>query len=241
MTVKLIQFKPVLGVQNPSPPCLKLETFLKIAKIAYRSKYSADPRKAPKGKIPYIIDGDIKMGDSSLIIDYLTKKYNVKIDDWLTKEQIAIGYAFTKMLDEYFYWCGIYSRWIDERYWPIYKEKFFSGMPGFAKLFVPKMVRKNMHKQLYNHGLGRHSEKEIYQISYDILEHLSNFLGDKKYFLGDKISSFDAVLYAHLANCVEIEVQSPIKERALKFNNLVEYTKNITKEFYSVGTVINFV
>ncbi len=64
-------------IPNMSPFCVKLETFLKMAQLPYKT---AAPhfKKAPTQKIPYIeIDGQL-IGDSGLIIDFLTTKFSLR-------------------------------------------------------------------------------------------------------------------------------------------------------------------
>jgi glutathione S-transferase len=74
--LKLYQFSPRWNIPNTSPFCLKLETYLRMAQIPYTNKYVNDPRKSPKGKLPYILDDGKKIADSNLIIDYLQLKHN---------------------------------------------------------------------------------------------------------------------------------------------------------------------
>jgi glutathione S-transferase len=69
--ITLVQFPRRLGVPNPSPFCVKLELWLKLAGIPYTVQYQVMPGKAPKKKIPYIVEGGRMMGDSTLIIEHL--------------------------------------------------------------------------------------------------------------------------------------------------------------------------
>jgi len=69
--IKLYQFPTAFGLLNISPFCMKLECFLRLAKLDYQIVNMTNPRQGPKGKGPYIEDGDVRMGDSSLIIDDL--------------------------------------------------------------------------------------------------------------------------------------------------------------------------
>src|SRR5262245_38562720 len=58
---------------NVSPFCTKLECYLRMAEIPYKTA-SMQIGKAPKGKIPYVELPDGKrMGDSHLIIDHLER------------------------------------------------------------------------------------------------------------------------------------------------------------------------
>ena len=86
--IKLFQPPPVWGIPNMSPFCVKLETYLRMAGIKYE-KPRLDFLKAPKGKIPFVeLDGKL-MGDSSLVIEALKKKYGDPLDAELSAEQKA--------------------------------------------------------------------------------------------------------------------------------------------------------
>ena len=60
--LQLHQFAPAFGVPNPSPFCMKLECFLRMTGISYETVLLADPRKAPKGKGPFVVDDGQRIG-----------------------------------------------------------------------------------------------------------------------------------------------------------------------------------
>ena len=74
-----------------SPFNIKLETWLRIAKVPYDLKHTT--KASPKGKSPWIIYNGQAIGDSALIIDFLTREFKVQLDAHLTPEQHAIGHA----------------------------------------------------------------------------------------------------------------------------------------------------
>ena len=59
--IKLFQFPRMFGIPNVSPFCCKLETWLRIAKVPYEVVDTPDPRKGPKGKLPFIEDGGVRI------------------------------------------------------------------------------------------------------------------------------------------------------------------------------------
>src|SRR5262249_45361546 len=81
-SIKLFQFPRMFGIPNLSPFCCKLETWLRITRIPYEV-VDSDPRKAPKGKLPFIEDGGVRIGDTSLIIDHLKRTRGVDPDSRL--------------------------------------------------------------------------------------------------------------------------------------------------------------
>ena len=70
----LFQFAPAFNVPNLSPYCLKVETYLRMAGLPYQVKTLGDPRKAPRGKLPFIkLDGQV-ITDSALILRALSSQ-----------------------------------------------------------------------------------------------------------------------------------------------------------------------
>lgn len=231
--IELHQFHPVWGLPNASPFCMKVETYLRMAKISYRVVYAADPRRGPKGKLPYIVDGDVKMGDSELIIDYLKKKYGNALDVVLSPADLAVACAFERLLSEHLYWIGVYFRWFDETNWEKVKSLFFGRLPFLLRPIIARAARKGMWAQLYGQGMGRHSREEIAYLGREDLRAVSAFLGDKAFLMGESPTTIDASLYAFLANLLRSPLASPLSEAAQLFPNLSHYCDRMKTAFYS--------
>ena len=92
--IRLYQFPPIWGLPSVSPFCMKVEIYLRMADLAYEVVPTANPRRAPKGKLPYIDDDGKLIADSGLIVDYLEAKYGAKIDGGLTARDAAVSLAF---------------------------------------------------------------------------------------------------------------------------------------------------
>ena len=91
--IKLHGFGPNLGLPDASPFVLKIDAYLRLAEIPFESVSGMDNvRKAPKGKLPFITDGDQVISDSVFIVQYLQNKHGVNLDAGLTKEQQAIAF-----------------------------------------------------------------------------------------------------------------------------------------------------
>jgi glutathione S-transferase len=52
--VVLWQMQPLWGLPNPSPFCMKVETWLRMAGIPYEPRAIGGPPKSTTGKVPYI-------------------------------------------------------------------------------------------------------------------------------------------------------------------------------------------
>ncbi len=227
-------FGPNFGVEDPSPFVLKVDAFLRMAGIEYKSSPGVkNLQKAPKGKLPFVtVDGQV-IPDSSDIIDYLDEQYNSPLNSWLSEEQKAQAYLVSKSLDEHWYWCIVHSRWMDDNVWPILKQAFFGGMPLPLRFIVPKIARKQVKTALHAQGLGRFTEQELLKKSKAVLDSLSSMLGDKSYFFGDKPCNFDAWGFAFLAEVILVDLKTPTNELAQTYSNLVSYCKNIQNLHYN--------
>lgn len=231
--IKLYQFPPMWGLPNPSPFCLKLETYLRMAGLPYEAPRKANLRNAPKGKMPYIEDQGKVIADSGLIIEYLKKTYGDKLDAHLNPLEKSQAVAFTRLMEEDLYWCAVHSRWIDDHNWEIVKQAFFSFLPPPLRQIVPPLIRSKVRKSLYAQGMGRHSPEEISQIGIRDLTALSNFLGDKPFFMGSQPTTLDAVAYGFLPNLLWTPFESPMKEYAQTKPNLVAYCERMKQRYYS--------
>lgn len=228
--LELYQYTPVWeDVPNASPFCMKLETYLKLAKLPYKVIHQDNPRKAPKGKLPYIKDGDYVLADSGFIIEYIKKKYGDPLDGWLDEEQAAVMHAYRRMIEEHLSLVLIYSRWADEAGWQVVRKDFFKTVPPPLKMILPLVLRKHMMKWMHGHGVLRHTRAEIYDLGRDDLVSIATFLGQKKFLMGDKPTSVDASLYSFLANILRSPVPSPLRDLAEQQGNLKPYLERLDR------------
>ncbi len=208
---------------------MKLEGFLRVAEIPFQIIEEDDPRKGPKGKLPFINDNGVIIGDSELIIDYLESKLEFNVDGHLSSQQVAIHHAFIRMLDEHLYWALIYSRWIEEGNWNTLRHELFSEIPPPISTFIGNKIRKQMRDQLHKQGMGRHNRDEIYKKADKDLSQLSTLLADHKWFGGDYVSKLDLTALAYLSNIMIPEISSPLADSIRKHDNLETYAARAQK------------
>lgn len=231
--ITLYQFEPGLGVRNPSPFCLKLETYLRMAQLPYEVASNADVTKAPKKKLPYIQDGNTTIADSSFVIDYLKQTYGNPLDQPLSPSEQGISLAFRRLMEENLYGAIVYSRWAEDDNWAVIRKLYFSDLPPILRSIVPGIVRKDALKNLYGHGIGRHSREEIYGIGKRDIKALSDFLSAKPFLMGENPTSLDATGYGFVANLLRVELPSVLSDYARQFENLKEYCDRMEARFWS--------
>lgn len=233
--IQLFQPPAAWGIPNISPACIKLETWLRMVGLPYQTS-PGDLGSAPKGKVPYIEDDGVRLGDSTLIIEHLKNKYDKDLDRGLSDSERAIALAFRRMLKENTYWVIVYSRWADENNWRGYrevmKEVLVPNHPKEVQEQIMESVRSMILGELKGHGLGRHSSAEIYEIGVADLRAVADFLGDKPFFMGEHATLVDATVYAHLVSLISVPIENPAKHYGVGRRNLVEYVKRMQDRFF---------
>ncbi len=231
--IKLYGFDQGQGVQDPSPFVLKVHTFLRLAELEYETvNHFSNLQKAPKGKLPFIeVDGQ-RIADSCFIVDYLTDQYHLHLDHWLSEDQKAAAYFVRKTIEEHFYWCLLYSRWVDDQGWKQIKQSFFGKLPLPLRLVVPDIARKGVIKAAKAQGMGRHNRAEVLSITEATLQKLSAFLGAKTYFMGEQHSSLDATAFGSLAQLILMPMDSDFSNLARQYSNLVAYCERMQRAWF---------
>lgn len=232
--ITLHQFGPAFTLRTASPFGLKLEAYMRLSGIPYRVEdFAGNPSKAPKGKIPYITDDDgRKLGDSALIIEHLVEKYGDKLDAHLTPAERAAGHALRRMTEEGLYFAILYSRWIDDAGFAVVGPVFFATMPAPLRPVVGLLVRRSTRNTLLAQGTGRHTPEQVYALGRADLQALSDALGDKPFFLGEKPTSYDAAIYGALHNLMKVPTGTPLTAFACALPNLVAFCERVTKRCF---------
>ncbi len=237
--IKFYKFGKQWGIADASPFCVKLESFLRLNDIPFelgRFDIKSTLGKAPKKKLPFIITEDgTAIGDSTLIIAHLSKSKNIDMDSALTPEQRAQSHLIRRALDEALYFNLLYSRWVDDNGWNIIKPIFFgnAGLPQFLINIIAKKIRKDVVKNSYNQGTGRHTKEEIYRVANEDLSALSNLLGDDQWFFGAQAPTLlDICVHAYVINIIIPPIENSVKTHTLTLSNLCEHAHRLEKLAY---------
>lgn len=231
--IKLHQFAPAFGLPNASPFCMKLETWLRMAGLPYESVEDGNVIKAPKGKMPYIVDDDgTTVADSTLVIEHLTRRRGVALDAWLTPAQRAQALAMQRLIEEHLYWVTLYLRWMTPEGWPKVRQAFFGTLPTPLKQIVPPLARRGMKAELHGHGMGRHSMEQIVAFGCQDVEAIADFLGDQPFMMGAQPSTLDAVAHAFLANLLWAPFDTPVQGHARTRPTLEAYCQRMRARYW---------
>ncbi|KAK2844167.1 hypothetical protein Q5P01_010826 [Channa striata] len=192
--------RPKNGVPSLSPFCLKIETYLRMVDLPYQNYF--DGKLSPQGKMPWIEYNHEKASGSEFIVDFLEEKLGVNLNRNLTSQERAVSRAVSKMVEEHLYWTIAYCQWVDN----LEETQKLLSMSGplsdTLKWLLSHLNGGMVRREMYGHGIGRFSKEEVYALMEKDMRTLATLLGDKKYFMGSKISTLDATVFGHLAQAM---------------------------------------
>jgi len=229
--ITLAAFGPGFGLPDPSPFVTKAEVLLKMSGVPFEKK-TLGLRKAPKGKLPYIIDDGETIADSTFIRRHLERKYGIDFDKGLTPAQRGAAWAAEKMLEDQLYWVIINERWLEDGHFAKGPAMFFAGIPAPIRFFVVRAVRGSLRRTLQGHGIGRHTAAEIDEIGISALTAISNMIGDNEYLMGPNICGADATVYAFMLGALCPHFDTRLRANARKLPNLASYVERMGRRFH---------
>jgi glutathione S-transferase len=229
--ITLYSFGPAFGLPDPSPFVTKAEVLLKMAGLPYKTD-TGGFNKAPKGKLPYIVDDGDTIADSTFIRWHLEKKYHIDLDRGLDAEQRAIAWAFEKMLEDHLYWAVVHERWMDDANFDKGPRTFFRKIPAPMRPFLVPMIRRQVRRALHGQGMGRHSPEEIVALGTRSIDATADFLGTKPFLMGSEPTGVDATAFAFIAGLLCPVFETKLRSAAERRDNLRRYVGRMTVRFY---------
>jgi len=124
------------------------------------------------------------------------------------------------------------ARWVDAANFAKGPAHFFDGAPEHLRDAIREDVLGRVAENMRIAGLARHTPDEITELGARTLSALSMLLGWKPYLMGDKPCGTDATAFASLAGLMTPFFDSPLRQRALEFSNLVAYVDRMMARYY---------
>jgi len=221
--LELHTYPPAFDSPSASPFGGKVMALLKLAGADYTVKFNADPRKAPKQKLPVLIDGGKTIADSDFIRAHLETSCNIDFDAGLTPEQRATSRAVIRMVEEHLYFALVCDRWLNDANWAQVRVRFFSKIPAPIRGFITKQIRKQVRAQVTAQGMARHSVAEqLVRADKDLIA-IADILGDKPFLFGDTPTAADASVVPMLGAIAGSPTPTDLSDRVNKDHTLMAY------------------
>jgi glutathione S-transferase len=221
----LYSYPTLFGVADNNGYGLKVFAFLKLAAVPFVHEHIFDASKAPRGQLPYIVDGSDIVGDSETIIAYVTKKYAVALDAQLAPAQRTTNLLITRMLDD-LYWVMSYSRWKDERYWHLFRDALLREHPNLTVEGLAKAKEFNAQRYYYQ-GIGRFDPDAAMARGLADLAAIAELIPPRGFVHGEKPTSIDAAIYGFIANIHFYDIDTPLKRFVSAHDHIVRHCNAI--------------
>lgn len=217
----LYSYPALFGVADNNGYGLKVFAFLRLAGVAFTHQHIFDASAAPRGQLPYIVDDGEAIGDSETILAYLTRKYGVTMDAGLDPRQRDLSLLVTRLLDD-LYWVMSYSRWQDERYWPVFRAALMREHPSLTEAGLAAAQAFNLQRYHFQ-GIGRYEPDAVYARGLADLGVLADLVPPDAYVHGSRPTSVDAAIYGFIANIWFYDIDTPLKRLVASQSNLVNH------------------
>jgi len=230
-TIILYGAGPGFGLPEVSPYVTKTEVQLMMAGLHYR-KERATPETSPKGQLPYIDDAGERVADSTFIRAHIERKYRFDYDAGLDVRQRAEAWTIERMLENHYGWTCTYWRWLVPENFAKGPAHFFDQAPAAVRDELRADVQTRVAASMRAVGVARHSHDEIVALGMRSLAALSLKLADNPYIMGRTLCGLDATAFAMLAATFTPYFDSPLRQQAESFGNLLAYTDRMMEAFY---------
>jgi len=230
--ITLYGFGPSMGLEETSPFVAKAQILLRMAGLPYEMNYRGF-LKAPKGKLPYIRDGETVVADSTLIRRHIETTYGFDFDRGLGPAERACGWALERMCEDHLYWLMVDARWLSDANFNAGPAKIFDSFPAPARPFIKARVRQVFRRTLHLQGLGRHDATAKLDLARRDFAAISDTLGAKPFLFGDDPKGADATVGAFVVGALAKLVSSPLREAAAATPNLADYAERISVRYFS--------
>lgn len=219
--ITLYSYPPLFGVADNNGYGLKVFAFMRLAGLPFMHEHIFDASTAPRGQLPYIVDDGEVIGDSEVIIAHLMTKHRLKLDAALGADEHRLGVLVSRLLDD-LYWVMSYSRWKDERYWPLFQAALRREHPSVTEEALGKAREFNFQRYHFQ-GIGRYAPAGAYARGLADLEALDGIITDRGCVFGSTPTSIDAGIYGFIANIYFYDIDTELKRFVVSRPKLVRH------------------
>jgi len=229
--ITLYSYPTLFGVADNNGYGLKVFAFLRLVGLPFVHEHIFDASAAPRGQLPYIVDGEEIVGDSETILAHLIRKHRLTIDAALRARDRDVSLLVTRLLDD-LYWVMSYSRWQDDRYWPAFRSALMREHPSLTEEGLARARDFNFQRYHFQ-GIGRYAPDAAYARGLADLGVLADLVPADGYLHGARPTSVDAGIYGFIANIHFYDIDTPLKQFVSSRENLVRHCAALHKTVMS--------
>jgi len=207
--VYLYQFHRSPTVPNLSPFCVKIETWLRVHKLAHEVIGSYFNR-SQNGLVPFVEINGRQIADSQLILFELQKHFGIKEAE--SPGRVGISRIVDRMIEGSTFYALQYTRICKNTAQFLEKRNFGREIPAILRTMAVPYFRNRLKTRIDSQGYGKFAEVDVEEILRRDIAALDSLLGDNKFYGGgDQPCTADVTVFGHLATCEYIAMDQPVK------------------------------
>jgi glutathione S-transferase len=223
--LRLVTFHPAWGLPTAGPFGLKLEACLRMLDVPYDRAFEGDSRKGPKRKSPWLEDGDLRLGDTELILEHIRRTRGKELDVGLSAVDRARSHVLRRMLEEHFHQVFEYELMVLDAGFAEVRKQIDLQVPALLRPIVAPLVRRGFKQHLFERGIARHSSAEVESMGRADVDALAAWLGGRQWFIADGPTKVDATAFGLLAVAIRSGLPTPVCTYVRSMNNLVAFVE----------------
>eukprot|EP00485_Elphidium_margaritaceum_P012968 CAMPEP_0202706440 /NCGR_PEP_ID=MMETSP1385-20130828/18865_1 /ASSEMBLY_ACC=CAM_ASM_000861 /TAXON_ID=933848 /ORGANISM="Elphidium margaritaceum" /LENGTH=208 /DNA_ID=CAMNT_0049364907 /DNA_START=138 /DNA_END=764 /DNA_ORIENTATION=+ len=167
------------------------------------------PKHFHTTKTPWITFKKKHIADSNLIIEWLSKQpefSRANMDAHLNKRELSMLRAYKSMVEDGLYFVIVWRRMCADD--NIYKYVALGSGGKISawkvRLYLDLYFAKHEKSKMWAQGIARFDDKEIYRKGEEYVQNVVDFVGDKKFAFGNKLTSLDLTIYGHIGTMYQL-------------------------------------
>jgi glutathione S-transferase len=200
--VKLYQFEI-------SPFCEKVKRVMNLKKVSYEvvevpmlAFLRGQAKKvSPANKLPAIEDGDVRLGDSTDIVEYLEDKYPEPHVYPIVPAEVAMCHVLEDWADESLYFYEFHLRFAVPENARRWAPELLKYDPKWFQRLGPRLIPRAAAKATRAQGIGRKSPQTIARDLARHVDAVDGLLGDGKWLVGKSLSIADISVFV-MMDCI---------------------------------------
>ncbi|XP_041371653.1 metaxin-2-like isoform X2 [Gigantopelta aegis] len=216
--------------------CLSVKTFLHMCGLNFQVELRANAEEmSPSGKVPFLHCGPFLVSELDPIIGFVhTKGFLLSRD--LSEAERSEMRAYMALVENILVKAELYLAWIDKTVSnEVTKPRYGYVHPWPLKTILPWKKQREVYAMLDSAGWAK---KTILQVCDEVrtcCQALSERLDKQPYFLGDRPTEVDALVFGHLYTLLTTYLpERRFAEIIEEFKNLTAFVQRIDNKFFKI-------
>jgi hypothetical protein len=224
-------FAPIPPLPSPSPFCVKLETWLRMASFAYELRPDGLLTVPKARRVSVTLEDGTGVEDTDLAVSILAQRPAVTLDRWLTPKHRAASTLVQRTVENHLYYALLHSRWVEPDGYRAFRDAYYGPRLPPMRWILPVLARRRARRMVWMET-GRKYPSEIWTSADQDFDALVDVLGDKAFFCGDRPSTVDASVYGIVGSIHQAPGRGPLQALLEKRPTLVKYVERVRERYW---------